>query len=135
MQCIKIEKSRTYPFYIIYGIITLLILTAARLTQPLAFHPNCLFKSLTGFPCLTCGMSRLLINLSHFKILTAFYFNPLIFIGIIIILILMLFALISYLFHLPHYHLILTKTEKRLLLAFIILAVLLNWSYLFLSKI
>jgi hypothetical protein len=40
--------------------------------------PRCAFKTVTGFPCFTCGATRALAALGRFEVLQALKFNPLI---------------------------------------------------------
>lgn len=49
---------------------------AVRWNFPL---PQCLFRKLTGLPCLSCGCTRSLTAWSQLDVATAFYFNPLFF--------------------------------------------------------
>src|SRR5215831_17451328 len=44
--------------------------------------PRCLFRDLTGLPCLTCGMTRAAIQFFHGHFLNALLWNPLVFIGL-----------------------------------------------------
>ena len=53
--------------------------------------PLCPLHTLTGFPCLTCGMTRGLRSLLHGDLESAFLFNPL---GMAV-----LFGLVLYLFY------------------------------------
>jgi hypothetical protein len=44
--------------------------------------PRCLFHDLTGFPCVTCGMTRSAIAFFHGYFLVALRWNPLVFIAL-----------------------------------------------------
>ncbi len=41
---------------------------------------KCQFKSITGYPCPTCGSTRCVQSLLEFDVISAFLFNPLVFI-------------------------------------------------------
>lgn len=43
--------------------------------------PMCVFKAVTGVPCLTCGATRALVRLAHFDALGALAMNPLVALG------------------------------------------------------
>jgi hypothetical protein len=89
----------------------------------------CLFKEITGIACPTCGSTRSLICLSHFDILSAFRFNPLVFIGVILF---SLWALYGFyiLFSGKKIQVILSKKEWRWVRWGILFLVLFNWVYL-----
>lgn len=40
--------------------------------------PNCVFHSVTGFPCLTCGATRATVAFFHVDFLAAWNWNPLV---------------------------------------------------------
>jgi len=42
-------------------------------------HFPCVFKTVTGFPCPTCGSTRVVTSLLKFDIIEAFGWNPLVF--------------------------------------------------------
>ncbi len=65
-------------FGIIYGGIVLLGLLAGRYLPVLALAPPCVFRTLTGFPCPTCGSTRSLVFLSRGDLYSALAMNPLI---------------------------------------------------------
>jgi hypothetical protein len=44
-------------------------------------HLPCVFKVITGYPCPTCGSTRIVSSLINFDILSAFGWNPLLFLG------------------------------------------------------
>ena len=52
------------------------------------FFPRCFFHALTGFECPGCGTSRALHSLVHGKIIAAFSYNPILFLAIPTLLIL-----------------------------------------------
>jgi hypothetical protein len=38
--------------------------------------PLCQFKSMTGYPCLSCGMTRSFIDMAHLNVPRAAFFHP-----------------------------------------------------------
>lgn len=46
------------------------------------FFPRCFFHALTGFECPGCGTSRALHAIVHGKIIAAFSYNPILFLAI-----------------------------------------------------
>lgn len=89
----------------------------------------CVFKTLTGYPCPTCGATRVLRCLFRFDIISAFLWNPLLFLaGIVFV------AWVFYGFYMlfsgEKVQVILTEKEKRLLRWSIVTAFFLGWIYL-----
>ena len=117
-------------FGIIYGGIALVILVAGRLQPILSFAPDCLFKVLTGLPCLTCGSTRSVVHLSHGDIPSAFAMNPLMALCMISALLYFIYSLMSAVFYLPRVSILLTDKERRVVGAGVVAALLLQWAYL-----
>ena len=46
------------------------------------FFPRCSFRALTGFDCPGCGTSRALHSLCHGRLIEAFKYNPIFFLAI-----------------------------------------------------
>ncbi len=66
---------------LIYLIITLILTGAAYglyLFHAVPMIP-CPFKEMTGYPCPTCGSTRLVLSLFHIQLLRAFLWNPALF--------------------------------------------------------
>ena len=53
------------------------------------FFPRCSFRALTGFECPGCGTSRALHCLVHGKMIAAFSYNPILFLAIPTIIVLL----------------------------------------------
>ena len=82
----KISKA-DIPLGLLYSAICLGLVIGVRLVESgvLSHSLFCPFKSITGIPCLTCGTTRALGAMSHFDMVDAFLFNPLVTAGIFII--------------------------------------------------
>ena len=52
------------------------------------YFPRCTFRALTGFECPGCGTSRALHSLAHGHLIEAFSYNPILFLAIPIVIIL-----------------------------------------------
>ena len=115
----------------IWGVIAL-ILGVAGLVFPLErLPPLCVFKAVTGWPCLTCGMTRSLIHLKHFDILGAFVANPLIAAFALFAGAFCLYAWIAVLFRTRRIRIHTTRPwEPTLIRVLIVAAVVGNWVYL-----
>ncbi len=60
--------------------IALLILLSVFAGSVIIDNPDfpygiCLFRTFTGFPCPSCGMTHSFVSIGHLKILDGFYFN------------------------------------------------------------
>lgn len=71
----KKKKSKSNNF--IKNIIHKLLVLAVVIILILILDIGCIFKSLTGFPCLGCGTTRACISFLHGRWLEAFYWQPL----------------------------------------------------------
>lgn len=134
----KLEKKKDpllYKFFIIYGVIFSLLIFISRIANHFNLGIKCLFKSIFKIPCLTCGSTRVMLNLSFFKIKAAFFSNPLIFLIVFSSIVLMLIAVLSFIFNLPKYEIILSKNEERILIKLIVALIIINWIYLIIARI
>jgi hypothetical protein len=95
--------------------------------------PHCLFRELTGRPCVTCGMTRSAIQFFHGHFLAAFQWNPLVFAALCILIIFNAYAVIVLVTRAPRVRIALrTKGEKDYARIFVLTALSLNWAYLLL---
>ncbi len=117
-------------FGIIYGGIALAMLGVGRLLPIHSFAPDCVFKGLTGIPCLTCGSTRSVIHLSHGDILTAFAMNPLMTLCLISASGYFFYSLISAAFDMPRIRILFTDKESNIVRAGVVMLLLLQWAYL-----
>jgi hypothetical protein len=91
--------------------------------------PRCAFRAVTGCPCPTCGATRCLLALLHGRITEAAEWNPLVFAGIVGMLVLGLYYAVTLVAGLPRVRLAIDKTEGRLLRWGCIILVASNWAY------
>ncbi len=82
----KEKASELISYHISAMIIVLPVLAASFLFTPeqvegrsgvASLMPKCLFKSVTGIPCPTCGMSRAFCAISHCEFRKAYEYNML----------------------------------------------------------
>jgi len=131
----KIAKNNYFYLYILYGCICLIFIIAARFVNPNYFGIKCMFKALFKIPCPTCGTYRVFYHLAYLDLKNAFLSNPLIFIGIIILILLFVYSIAVFALKLPKYELVLSDTEKKYLLFIVIFFIIANWIYLIIAKI
>jgi hypothetical protein len=117
-------------FGIIFGGIALVILGAGWLPSLLSFTPDCVFKGLTGIPCLTCGSTRSVVHLSHGHVLSAFTLNPLTTLCLISAVLSFIYSIVSAAFDLPRISFLFTDKERNIMRAGVIMLLLVQWIYL-----
>ena len=127
---LKKKCPNQIEFGVIYGVIALLLLSAAWWPPILSLAPGCVFRGLTGVPCPTCGSTWSLVHLSHGDILSAFSMNPLVTLVMIAAVLYFFFSLILLAFDLPRITCILTEKEKSLARAAVVMLLLAQWAYL-----
>lgn len=129
------QNNDSYYFMIIYGAISIIFIMASRFFSPLTFGIKCIFKSIFKIPCPTCGTYRVLFNIAHFAFTDAFLNNPLIFISLLILLLIMLFSIITLSLRLTKYKISFSGNERKYLLLSILSLIISNWIYLIIAKI
>lgn len=93
--------------------------------------PQCAFHSLTGHPCLTCGMTRSAIRFFHGDFTGALRWNPLVFVALCGLSIFDAYAFAVLIFRVPRLRLMqFSATEKGFLRTLVIVLLLANWIYL-----
>lgn len=93
--------------------------------------PRCGFHSLTGLPCITCGMTRCAIQFFHGHFLTAFQWNPLVFTIFCAVLVFDLYAFAVLVTRAPRLRICLsTRGAKKFVRLSAVVVLVLNWSYL-----
>ncbi|MCU0286758.1 MAG: DUF2752 domain-containing protein [Acidobacteria bacterium] len=94
----------------------------------------CVFKTLTGYPCPTCGATRVLRGFFQFDIVSAFSWNPLLFLAGIVFITWTFYGFYMFLSG-KKIEIILSDRVKCLLRWGIILLFFLNWLYLIIAGI
>jgi len=92
--------------------------------------PICLFHTITGHPCLTCGATRSAVALFHAQFLTAFKWNPLVFLVYGGFALFDLYAGIVLTMKTRRLRPYFSVTEKRIVRGIVIAVLLVNWGYL-----
>jgi hypothetical protein len=130
MQIVLEKRRPLSPVHIAWGVIVIVaILLVRAFSNFMPLIPPCIFRLVTGFPCLTCGGTHCIIALSNFDIGASFLYNPLIMLTLIglILFSLLIFAGIIFQRRLA---ITLSCLEKRGLRISAILLVAANWVYL-----
>ena len=117
-------------FGLIYGVITLCALAAARFEPVLALVPNCPFHTMTGIACPTCGSTRALVQLAHGSVLNALSLNPLFVLAALLALAWLILDIAQLLFRAPSPVVTVTRPEGTLIRVGVLLLFLANWSFL-----
>jgi hypothetical protein len=112
--------------------VSVLSLTAAASWLALGLPwPVCVFHELTGLPCVTCGMTRCAIQFFHGHLLAALKWNPLVFTALCGVIAFDLYAFATLTTGAPRLRISLsTQRAKTLVRVSVILAFVLNWTYL-----
>ena len=99
---------------------------AARLPTP-----QCVFHTLTGLPCVTCGATRSAFQFLHGHFAASFFFNPLAFLAFCSVLAYDLYALVMLATRAPRLRLgNFSRSEKLLARGAVIILLAGNWLYL-----
>lgn len=99
---------------------------AARLPTP-----HCVFHSLTGLPCVTCGATRAAIQFLHGHFVASLLFNPLAFVAFCGLIVFDLYALAVLAARAPRLRLAsLSRAEKTAVRVTVVLLLASNWLYL-----
>ena len=107
-----------------------LVLAATWLAVGLPW-PRCLFLTLTGYPCITCGMTRSAIQFFHGHFLAALQWNPLVFVALCGLSIFDAYAFVVLITRAPRLRILqFTPAEKTFLRVFAVVLLLSNWIYL-----
>src|SRR5437879_345589 len=93
--------------------------------------PHCIFLSITGHPCLTCGATRSAIAFFHLDFWSAWKWNPLVFGFFCGLSIFDAYAFVVLVTRAPRLRIVqFTEVEKNFVRLALIVAVLSNWIYL-----
>jgi hypothetical protein len=92
---------------------------------------NCPFRTVTGYPCLTCGATRCALALFHGNLFLAWSWNPLAFVALCGVALFDLYAAAVLLTRGPRLRMIdWTRAEKNAVRIAVIAVVVVNWVYL-----
>lgn len=97
--------------------------------------PPCLFHSLTGMPCLTCGATRAAFQFLHGHFIASWLFNPLAFLLFCGLIVFDLYALAVLATRAPRIRIRLSPAERNLARAAAALLLGGNWLYLLTAHI
>ncbi len=128
---IKIVPAKRLPNWPVWAVIVgLLWLSLVAIAVYLSIKTGknvdlCSLKNVTHIPCPTCGVTRSCLNIFEGNFLTAFLFNPLIFLAGFIFFII---ATIKILFA-KSLKINLTKKEKRIIWVILTILFIVNWIY------
>lgn len=114
--------------YLMVGGACALFIYALYLLKRLPQIP-CVFKTVTGYPCPTCGSTRAVLDFFHLDIVSAFGWNPLVVLGGIFFIAWVLYGFYM-LFSGKKVQVTLTKNESRFLRWGVVILFFLNWIYL-----
>lgn len=126
----KKRDAGQIEFGIIFGTITLVLIGVGRLQSVSSLAPDCIFRELTGIPCLTCGSTRSVIHLSHGEIHSAFCMNPLTTLCLLSAILYFIYSLLSAACNLPRINIDFTPKERTIITTGVILLLLTQWTYL-----
>jgi hypothetical protein len=125
------NRQSNIPFGMIFGVFGIFALLGARLIHwlnpPL---PACMFKSITGYPCPTCGMTRSIEAFAEFHFWQSFLMNPLFFLAGIGIGMYSFYSTGIYCFKFPKFKIIWTKKRTNITRLLAVILIVLNWGYL-----
>ena len=123
----KGELNLPLVYFMVAGTCTLMVYVL-YLAKQIPRIP-CVFKTLTGYPCPTCGATRVIRSLFQFDIVSAFLRNPLLFLAGVVFAAWVFYGFYM-LFSGKKVQVVLTESEKRFLRWGIMILFFLNWIYL-----
>jgi hypothetical protein len=92
---------------------------------------GCPFRSVTGYPCLTCGATRCAIAFSYGNMLIAWSWNPLAFLAICGMALFDVYAALVLLTRGPRLRIVeWTRAEKNAVRIAVVVLIAVNWAYL-----
>jgi hypothetical protein len=97
--------------------------------------PVCVFRAVTGHPCLTCGATRSAIAFFHADFLAAFEWNPLAFVFYCALSLFNIYAFAVIVLRTPRWRIIqVTPSERKFVRGSAIALLAVNWAYLLLAN-
>lgn len=91
--------------------------------------PRCAFHAITGCPCPTCGATRCVMALLHGHVAQAIGWNPLAFIGLVLLAVLNIYSGVALAARLPRFRFSIGASEGRILRVAFVILVTANWAY------
>jgi hypothetical protein len=107
-----------------------LCLLGVALVTPGIQLPRCMFKTLTGLPCPTCGVTRTVIALSRGQLANGLFMNPLAAFACGAALLYLAYAAAVLALRLPRLRPILSPAGARVLRVATVAAIAVNWAWL-----
>lgn len=95
--------------------------------------PLCPFKTMTGLPCPTCGLTRAVMAMTRLDFAAAFAFNPLAVAAVLAGGVYLTYAAIVLLARLPRFRPRLSRRDLNVARAATLVGVSINWAYLVLA--
>lgn len=129
LRFIRFESDQL-RFGLIYGSIVLCLIAAAWSLPLDRLLPACIFRSMTGLSCPTCGATRALLHFSRGELLDALSMNPIFMVVLLSLLAWMLLDGIQLLYRKRISLVFTSRIEKTILRAGVALLFLANWIYL-----
>ena len=124
------NRAPQSPIHVIWGAFAIIVIAAAGFIKPyMGLLPGCMFHRLFGIPCPTCGGTRSLAALSGFNIESSFYYNPLVMLGIMTLILFSLAVLMGIILK-RRVRLSFSDIEKKLIRYSILFAIIANWAFL-----
>ncbi len=123
------ERPWPWPPLLLAGLIAL-VWAASLIVKWQLPLPGCGMRKVTGLPCPLCGTTRAFLAWSHFDIVGAFQFNPMVFLGCLGIYAWFTLWLIDQFFDKELISRFRLSTETVPLIACLFLTTFLNWIYL-----
>jgi hypothetical protein len=105
-------------------------LLGVALATPGIELPRCLFKTLTGLPCPTCGVTRTVIALSRLDVPRALFMNPLAAIACVAGLLYLIYAAAVLLLRLPRLRPTVSDVDARRIRLAAVATLAINWIWL-----
>jgi len=132
----RVYRHRITAQEIDYELVWLLVSLSALLGLALWFAarlplPHCVFHTLTGLPCVTCGATRSVFQFLHGHFSASLFFNPLAFLAFCSVLAYDLYAVIMLATRAPRLRFgNFSRSERLFVRGAMIILLALNWLYL-----
>lgn len=115
--------------WLMVGAASLCLLLVALATPGIQL-PRCAFKTITGLPCPTCGLTRTIIALSRGQVDRAFFLNPLAAVACGVGLLYLVYAAAVLALRLPRLRPVVTVAGARRVRYATVAVLAINWAWL-----